>query len=73
MIQSPKSLTAVVHVKFHYEETEPKPVSELDVEMVSQILAKASGLEPELQELLIKFAGHLNQVMETEERGDHQP
>lgn len=73
MIKSPKSLTAVVHVKFHYEEIEPKPVSERDVEMVSQILTKASGLAPELQELLVKFAGHLSQVKETEERGDHKP
>jgi len=73
MIKSPKSLTAVVHVKFHYEDKEPKPVSELDVEMVSQILAKASGLKPELQELLVKFADHLSQVKESEERGDHNP
>lgn len=72
MIKSPKSLTAVVHVKFHYDETEPKPVSERDVEMVSQILTKASGLDPELQELLVKFAGHLSQVKETGEGGDHK-
>ncbi|MBA7571320.1 hypothetical protein ES708_13079 [subsurface metagenome] len=73
MIQAPKSLTAVVHVKFHYEGAEPKPVSERDVEMVSQILDKASGLKPELQELLVKFADHLNQVKESEERGNHKP
>lgn len=73
MIRTPKSLTAVVHVDFHYEETNPKPVSERDVEMVSQILAKASGLGPELQECLVKFAGYLSQVKETGEGGDHKP
>ena len=73
MMESPKSLTAVVHVNFHSEETKPKPVSERDLEMVSQILTKASGLDPELQELLVRFAGHLSQVKETEEGGDHKP
>jgi hypothetical protein len=67
MITSPKSLTAVVHVNFHYEEEEAKPVSERDIEMISQILTKASGLEPELQNILVKFADYLNQVG-TEER-----
>jgi len=61
MIQSPRSLTAVVHVKFHYDEVEAKPVNERDIEMLSQILSKASGLEPELQQLLIKFADYLGQ------------
>ncbi len=48
MIESPRSLTAVVHVKFHYEEAEIKPVGERDIEMISHILDKASGMEPEL-------------------------
>lgn len=63
MIQSPKSLTAVVHVKFHYadEEAGIKPVSERDIEVISRILDKASGLEAEKQELLVKFADYLNQ------------
>jgi len=33
MIESPKSLTAVVHVKFHYEEKEDKPDMESGVEV----------------------------------------
>ena len=57
----PKSLTAVVHVKFHYGDSECKPVGEREIEMIGQLLQKASGLEPELQELLIKFAEFINQ------------
>lgn len=68
-MESPKSLTAVFHVKFHYEETEAKPVSERDIEMIHEILTKASGLEPEEQEILIKFAGYLGQLGKTDGRG----
>ncbi len=62
MFESPKSLTAVVHVKFHYKEVELKPVGEADVEMISRILEKASGLDPDHQELLVKFADYISQV-----------
>jgi len=64
MIKSPKSLTAVVHMKFHYEDGEGgevKPVSEVDIEMVSRILDKAAGLDPQVQEVLVKFADYLSQ------------
>lgn len=59
MVMSPGSLTAVVYLKFNHKEAETKPVGERDVVMVSQILDKASGLEPELQELLVRFADFL--------------
>ena len=59
MLISPRSLTAVVHLKFDYEESETKPVGECDVEMISQILDKASGLDPAMQELLVRFADFL--------------
>lgn len=62
MIGSPASLTAVVHIKFHYGEVVAKPVGEQDVEMISQILDKASGLDPELQGFLVRFADYLNQA-----------
>ena len=61
MIESPKSLTAVVHVKFHYEDAEDKPISEQDIELVSQILTKAAGMKPEEQSLLVRFADYLVQ------------
>jgi len=67
-MESPKSLTAVVHVKFHYKEVEAKPVSEADIEMVSRILDQAAGLKPELQEVLVKFAEYLNQLGEETDR-----
>ena len=59
---SPRSLTAVIQLKFDYQEREAKPVGCCDVEMISQILDKACGLDPELQELLLKCADLLNQV-----------
>lgn len=59
MMKSPKSLTAVIHIKFNYPEPEDKPVNEADMEMLSRILDRAAELEPELQELIVKFANHL--------------
>ncbi|MBA7695670.1 hypothetical protein ES703_104302 [subsurface metagenome] len=64
MMESPKSLTAVVHVKFHYKDTEAKPVSDSDLKMISRILDTASSMEPEFQELLVKFADHLRKLGE---------
>lgn len=61
MLQTPKSLTAVVHVKFHYKEPEMKSVSEGEIEMVSRMLNHASEMPVEYQEILIKFADHLKQ------------
>ncbi|MBU0847369.1 hypothetical protein KKH23_09325 [Patescibacteria group bacterium] len=64
-MKSPKSLTAVVHVKFHYEDGEGKggikSVSDRDIEVISRVLDRAAGLEPELQEVLVKFADYLSQ------------
>lgn len=59
MIQSPKSLTATVHVRFHYAEPETKPLSEGETQMIADLLEHVTDLEPELQEILIKFASHL--------------
>jgi len=38
MIKSPKSLTAIVHVKFHYKEPETKPVGPGEIEMMARVL-----------------------------------
>ena len=67
MIESPKSLTAVVHVKFHYEEKESKQDMESGVETLSKLLDQASELDPEYQELLIKFANHLKETRDKSE------
>jgi len=54
-----KSLTATVHVKFNYGEDDS---ATKEVEMMGKILNQASEMPPELQELLVKFADHLNQL-----------
>jgi len=62
MMEVPKSLTALVHVKFNYQESENKGVSEPEVEILSRILNQASDLPREMQEILVAFAGHLEKT-----------
>lgn len=62
MFQSPKSLTAVVHVRFQYEEPTSKSPSESEVEILSRLMDQASELEPSLQEILVQFAEHLKKA-----------
>ena len=59
MLESPKSLTATIHVRFHYKEVEPGPVDAGETEIMSKVLDQAAELSPELQELLVKFADYL--------------
>lgn len=61
MFTSPKSLTATVYVKFHYKEPETQPVEEGTTRRIARILDQATDMDPELQELLVKFADYLNQ------------
>lgn len=61
MLESPKSLTATVHVRFHYTEPEAKPMSDSQTQMIGKILDQAAEMEPEFQELLLKFTDYLNQ------------
>ena len=61
MVESPKSLTAVIHVRFHYREAETK-ATESSIETLSKLLDHASELSPEYQELLVKFANHLKET-----------
>jgi len=60
MIESPKSLTAIVHIRFHYKEQETKPVGEGEIEIMSRILDRTSELSPELQEMVVNFTDYLN-------------
>ncbi len=62
MIESPKSLTAVIHARFHCREKESKSDTESGVETLSKLLDQVSELDPEYQELLIKFANHLKET-----------
>jgi len=69
MIELPKSLTAVVHVRLHYREAEAK-ATESSIGMLSKLLDHASELSTEHQELLIKFAilrKHATKVSEEDE------
>lgn len=51
IFQSPKSLTATIHVRFHYkEEEQQKPPDESGLQIINRLLDKAGGLEPELQD-----------------------
>jgi len=59
-VESPKSLTAIVHVRFDYEGVEAESVSQGEIEIMSHILDRVSELPPEQQEILVKFADYLN-------------
>ncbi|KKK83505.1 hypothetical protein LCGC14_2792730, partial [marine sediment metagenome] len=52
----PSSLTAVVHMRFHYDEKEKKLVGEAEIELLDELMGRAGDLDPKFQELLIKFA-----------------
>lgn len=62
MIETPKSLTAIVHVRFHYEESRSKLPSEGEIEILANLMDTASELDPDFQEILIKFANHLKKT-----------
>ena len=59
MMQGPKSLTATVHVRFNYDEPEVKTAVGGQVQIIAELLEHTADLDPQLQELLIKFANHL--------------
>lgn len=61
MIKTPMSLTATVHVRFHYTESEIKAASMGETELLARVLDQATDMDSELQELLVKFANFLNQ------------
>ena len=62
MIDTPKSLTAVVHVRFNYQESAVKTPDSKEIEILSNILDQASSLPPEMQEVMIKFADYLGKL-----------
>lgn len=59
MIETPKSLTAIIHVKFNYEQSAAKTPDAKDIELLSNILDQTSNLAPEMQEIIAKFADYL--------------
>ena len=73
MMNSPKSLTATVHIRFNYDGPEAKPVEESQVEMINRILDGAADLDPTLRDLLISFVAHLSEVSNQNNGGRTEP
>ncbi len=70
-METPKSLTAIVHVKFHYDDnrsTEPRRA-----ELLSRMLEHAVELKPELQQMLVDFASHMDKVSSEPGNGGQSP
>ena len=67
MIETPKSLTAIVHVKFNYSENKQPPVEEGEIELLNRIINQGSDLSPQMQDMLAKFADHLSKVKDRAE------
>ena len=61
MFESPKSLTATIYVRFHYKEPEIETAGQGTTKTISRILDQATEMDPDLQELLNKFASYLNE------------
>ena len=59
MLEVPKSLTAVIHVRFNHKDPEAKSPSEGETQIMGSILDHASELSTEEQELLVKFADYI--------------
>jgi len=68
-MEFPASLTAIVHMRFHYDEKERKIVGEAYVQLLDELMGRAAGLDPELQELLVKFADYVSKQQEAETAG----
>jgi len=68
-MESPKSLTALVHVRFHYGEVPTKPAGKSEIEILASLLDHASELDPTLQELLAKFADYIKKTSEATSGG----
>lgn len=56
-MEHPKSLTVTIHIEFHEDGSQAKGDGE--VELISRMMKQASRLDPESQELLVKFADFL--------------
>jgi len=64
MTGMPKSLTAIVHMKFHYEDVK-RTGGDGDprrAELLSQLVERAADMSPELQKILEEFAKQVEEV-----------
>jgi len=64
MTGMPKSLTAIVHMRFHYEDVESTggDGEPRRAELLSRIVERAADLSPELQKILGEFAKQVGEV-----------
>ena len=60
MVNLPSSLTAIVHMKFQFDEKEKKLVGQAEIQLLDELLDRAGDLDPELQEMLVKFADYVS-------------
>ena len=60
VIGFPHSLTATIHVKFHYKDAGAKGVEKGDIEMINHILERASGMTDKERTFLTRFADYLS-------------
>jgi len=58
----PTSMTALINVRFHYDEENKQLVGEMELRLLDELMEKAEGLNPDLQEILVKFAQTLNKT-----------
>ena len=61
MSQIPKSLTAIVHVRFNTKDGETRSAENTEIEIVGRILDRASEMPLADQQMLMRFADYLKQ------------
>jgi len=61
-LRLPSSMTALVNVRFHYDEENRKLSGEVELQLLDELMGNADRLGPELQEILVKFAQTLSRA-----------
>jgi len=61
-LRLPTSMTALINIKFHYDEETRKLSGEVDLQLLDELIGEAKDLQPDLQEILIRFAQSINKT-----------
>jgi len=61
-LRLPTSMTALINLKFHYDEETGKLSGEVDLQLLDELIGEAKDLQPDLQEILIRFAQSINKT-----------
>ncbi len=59
MDKFPRSVTAVFHLRLILDPEQGKPIGEGETGLLDHLMKQATELNPEHQEMLVRFAGHL--------------